>query len=75
MFNAAKGNSLARLAHSLIVLISIIVILIFARDLLIPLVLAFFLWVIIKSITKIFDRVSVIRERVPAGLKNLFAFK
>lgn len=57
-------------ASFLITSISIVVILIYGKDLLIPIVFALFLWFFIREINKQLDRIPFIKKKIPQWLKT-----
>lgn len=62
-----------RMAHISILTTFIVMVLILGKDLLIPIILAVFVWFIIREIRKLFNRVRFIREKVPSWVLNLIA--
>ncbi|MFY8190723.1 MAG: AI-2E family transporter [Bacteroidia bacterium] len=66
-------NQLKNLSHFFIASFAIVVILIYGQSLLIPLVISFLLWFIIKQIRSFIELVPIIQKKVPMWLKNLFS--
>lgn len=62
-----------RMAYLSVVLSFIVTVLVLGKDLLIPLVLATFVWFIIREIRHLFDRIKFVREKVPDWLVNLLS--
>lgn len=60
-----------RFAHISIILTFIVTVLIVAKDLLIPIVLAVFVWFIVREMRKLLRRVKFIREKIPQWTLNL----
>tara|TARA_R110001592_G_scaffold237306_10_gene496337 strand:+ start:1103 stop:2119 length:1017 start_codon:yes stop_codon:yes gene_type:complete len=60
------------LAYTTIVFTGIILVLVLGKSLLIPLVLAFFIWFIIHGIQTKINNISWVKKRVPIVLTNLF---
>lgn len=65
--------SLKNIASMFVITIAIVVILIFGKDLLIPFVLAWLLWFIVRQIRKTIDRIGIIERYLPIWLKNILA--
>jgi predicted PurR-regulated permease PerM len=56
-----------------IVLTFVVIILVLGKDLLIPIVLAIFVWFIIREIRQLFDKIRFVREKVPSWIVNLIS--
>lgn len=55
------------------IIFCVIALLIIAKSIILPLILAIFLWFIIKEIREFFDKVSWIKEKIPRWAKTLVA--
>ncbi len=62
-----------RMAHVSIFLTFIVTVLILGKDLLMPIVLAVFVWFIIREFRQLINRVRFIREKIPSWIVNLVA--
>lgn len=59
------------MAHISILITFIVVVLVLGKDLLIPIVLAVFIWFIIREIRQLFDKIKFVREKIPSWFVNL----
>ena len=63
-----------QLAHTLIICIASVAILIFFKSILVPLIFAIIVWFLIKELQYVFDKVPFIRRTIPLWFKNIVAF-
>lgn len=60
-------------AYFFVILISIVIILIYAKSILVPLILGALLWFIFKEVKALLDNIGFIRRRLPSWIKSLMA--
>lgn len=65
-------NRLYQSAAIVIVLTAVVLCLVMAQDILIPLVLAFFSWIIVRELVKLLDRINALKNWLPYWTKVLF---
>lgn len=70
----APSNNLTKAASLLIIITLSIIGLISAQAQLVPIVLALFLWFIIKTIVRLLNRIPFIENKIPKWLSNILAF-
>ncbi len=64
---------LQKMAYNSIILTFIVTVLVFGKNLLIPIVIAVFVWFIIREIRKLLERIKFIREKVPSWALSVVA--
>lgn len=62
-----------KLAHLFIIISLSVLLLILAQNLLIPIVLAVFIWFIIREIKQFFKKIGFVKRKVPSWLLNILA--
>ncbi len=74
MPESTQNNQLLNIASILVISIASVCILVFTQKLLVPFVLAIFLWFIVKTIVRLLDKMDFFREKIPSWLKTISAF-
>jgi len=72
--NAPSTNPLTKTASLLIIITLVIIGLVYAQEQLVPIVLALFLWFIVKTIVRLLNRIPFIENKIPSWLSNILAF-
>lgn len=65
--------SISRVAYFLISFLAAIIILSYGKNLIIPFILALFIWLLIKEIKIVMDKIGFIKRKVPSWLKSVVA--
>ncbi|MBL4577521.1 MAG: AI-2E family transporter [Flavobacteriales bacterium] len=65
--------SISKIAYSLISFLAAIIILSYGKNLIIPFILALFIWLLIKEIVIVMNKIKFVKSKVPRWLKSVVA--
>ena len=65
--------SSSTLSSGMLIFFGSVVVLIFGQYILVPFIIAVLVYFLIRYITKLFDRIALIKNRVPSWMKNIVA--